>query len=370
MNATRATLLGSGHESLGERDEWIAGRSMPNVDARVDGTADSEFLAMRAELIRLAFSVTRSREDAEDVVQDVWIRWRRHQDSIRTVRPWLSRVTRNLAIDRVRARAAGRELVASEGFLEQQPAEQAAALHEGLEELRPAFHSILGTLSRLESAVFVLHEGLEWPYSDIALLLDRTESAVRQLGHRARQHLHAGSRRFAAESASIDAAAEAYVYAATGVDVLPLLEVLAPGMASRTPSFTVGDRKILHDVAGIALFERDRLLLCRRRAELSWYPDAWDLPGAHRQHGEPAAACAARAARQKVDISLTNPRLVSEHCEDDFRLAVYLSVDWSGAPRNLVQSHHCEIRLFTREEARQLPLADRRLLTLFDQTPA
>lgn len=368
MNATRATLLASEHEPARGRDQLITGASMVNMDGAVDGSADGEFLAMRAELIRLAFSVTRSREDAEDVVQDVWMRWQRHQDSIRTVRPWLSRVTRNLSIDRVRARAAGREIIATEGLLEQQPAVGAYALCEGLEEVRPAFQSILEALSKLESAVFVLHEGLEWPYSDIALLLDRNEPAVRQLGHRAQQHLQSGSRRFAVEPASVDAAATAYVHASTGAEVFPLLEVLAPGMASRSPSFTMDDRRIVHDVAGIALFHHDRLLLCRRRVDLSWYPDAWDLPGAHRQHGEPAAACAVRAARQEVNIALTNPRLLAEYCEDDFRLAVYLGMDWTGEPRNLVQGHHEEVRLVTREEAAQLPLADRRLLTLFDQS--
>lgn len=370
MNATRSTLVGSGHETPRGGDELIATPSMAFPDAAGDETADGEFLAIRAELIRLAFSVTRSREDAEDVVQDVWMRWQRHRDSIRTVWPWLSRVTRNLSIDRVRARAASRETIAAEGLLEQLPAAEAAALHEGLEELCPAFRSILGALSKLESAVFVLHEGLEWPYSDIALLLDRSEPAVRQLGHRARQHLQSGSRRFAVEPASVDAAATAYVHASTGAGVFPLLEVLAPGTGSRSPSFTVDDRRIVHDVAGIALFQHDRLLLCRRRVDLSWYPDAWDIPGAHRQHGEPAAACAVRAARQKVNIALTNPRLLAEHCEEDFRLAVYLGMDWTGEPRNLVRSHHEEVRFVTREEAAQLPLADRRLLTLFDQFPA
>ncbi len=370
MNVTRATLPGRGRERPGGRDQLVADPSTGFLDTAGDGTADGEFLAIRAELIRLAFGVTRSREDAEDVVQDVWVRWQRHQDSIRTVRPWLSRVTRNLAIDRVRVRTAGREVTAAASLLERQPAEEAAALHEELEALRPAFRSILGALSKLESAVFVLHEGLEWPYSDIALLLGRREAAVRQLGHRARQHLRSGSRRFAVKPASADAAATAYVHASTGGGVFPLLEVLVPGMASRSPSFTVDNRRILHDVAGIALFQHHRLLLCRRRADLSWYPDAWDIPGAHRQHGEPAAACAARAARQKVNIALGNLRLLAEHCEDDFRLTVYLGIDWTGEPRNLVRSHHDEVRLVTREEAAHLPLADRRLLALFHQSAA
>ena len=146
--------------------------------------------------------------------------------------------------------------------------------------------------------------------------------------------------------------------------------MLAPGLASRTPVFRCRDRTVVHDVAGIVLFQQDRLLLCRRRDELAWYPGVWDLPGAHLRHGEPAIACALRAARQKLDICVTDPHRLLEHSEADYRLTLFGAVGWEGEPRNVATAQHDEISLFTQTEASRLRLVDPRLLTLFDRSAA
>lgn len=331
-------------------------------------SGDADFAAVRAELVRMACSMTRSADDAEDAVQDVWLRWQRHQGSVRAARPWLFAVTRNVVVDLLRERSAARETSLELTRWNESGAQPGPSAVEGALDLRPSFHTVLGALSALERVVFVLHEGLSWPYLDVARLLARSESAVRQLGHRARQHLASAEPRFVVDPSTVDDVAAAYVAVAGGGDVCVLVEALAPGLGSRSPVFTAGARTVVHDVAGIVLFERDRLLLCRRRDELAWYPAAWDVPGAHRRHGEPAVACAVRAAKHKLGIGVTNPRLWGEYSEDDFRLTLFVGDHWDGEPRNLWRAQHREIALFTRRQAARLPLADRRLLALFDRS--
>ena len=329
--------------------------------------ADAKFTELRSELTALALGMTGSREDAEDAVQEVWLRWRRHHNSVKDAHPWLRTVTRNVVIDRLRDRASAREITLDVALARQPAAQPTTPPTEAVQELRPAFHRILDSLSPLERAVLVLHEGLEWPYPDIARILGRSDAAVRQLGSRAQRHLSPVAPRFHVSSEAVDSVALAYVQASAGGNVFDLMEALAPGVASRLPTFVTGDRRVVHDVAGIALFNAGRLVLCRRRSNQAWYPATWDVPGAHRRHGEPAAACAVRAARHKVGVGVTNPHLWAEHSEDDFRLTLFAGADWVGEPRNLWPSQHDEIGLFSREQAARLPLADARLMMLFDR---
>lgn len=342
----------------------------PDTDPAAIVNSDAEFIAMRPHLARLAFSMTRSREDAEDAVQEVWLRWRRHRGSITAVPHWLRTVTRNVVIDRLRDHKADRAATHDVALGPEPSTEPVTPVVEAALELRPAFHAVLSSLSPLERAVFVLHEGLDWSYVDIARLLDRSESAVRQLRHRAKHHLASGARRFTVDPTAADAIAAAYVHVSAGSDVFTLMEVLAPGLASKSPVFWSQDRKVVHDVAGILLFQEDRLLLCHRRDALAWYPGVWDVPGSHLRHGEPAIACATRAARQKLDISVTDPHRLVEHSESDYRLTLFEAVGWVGEPRNLSTAQHDEIGLYTRDQASHLHLVDRRLLTLFDRSAA
>jgi RNA polymerase sigma-70 factor (ECF subfamily) len=335
-----------------------------------DGDADADFVALRADLLRLASGVTRSRDAAEDVVQEVWLRWRRHRGSITSPSPWLRAVTRNLALDRLRDRKVRREAACDPTSLPEPSVDAEAPAVETEVDVSRALQLVLASLTTLERAVFVLHSGLDWSYADIARLFDRSESAVRQLQHRARQHLATGVRRFDVEPETVAAVTSAYVGVSAGRDVFALLDVLAPGLASPTPVFSRGGYRVVHDVAGIVLFHRDRLLLCHRRDRLPWYPSVWDVPGAHLRHGEPAIACAVRAARQKLEVSVSNPRQVGEVYDDDYRLSLFEGVDWAGEPRNLASDHHDQIGLFTLDQAAQLQLADRRLLTLFDRPAA
>ncbi len=331
---------------------------------------DTEFVLLRADLLRLASAMTGSPEDAEDAVQDVWLRWQRHRGSVDEAQPWLRRVTRNVVIDRLRARQTSRKATLDIDLGRMSAAEPAALALETAAELRPGFHLVLSTLSPLERAVFVLHDGLDWSYADIARILDRSGPAVRQLRHRAGLHLASGALRFAVDPVTVAKVAAAYVEVSAGDDVFAFLEVLAPRLTSPRPVFRSSGRRVGHDVAGIVLFQDDRLLLCRRRADLGWYPGVWDVPGAHLRHGEPAIACAVRAAQHEIGVSVSMPHRLVEHRAADFRLTLFEGVGWVGRPRNRATAQHDEIGLFTREQASRLPLADDLLLSLFDRPAA
>jgi RNA polymerase sigma factor (sigma-70 family) len=331
------------------------------------GDADAEFIAMRPELVRLAHRMVGSREDAEDAVQEVWFRWRRHQGSVQSSSRWLRTVTRNVVIDRLRSRTSEASPGGDVGSMSASSADPATLGMEGVVDVSEALLGVLGSLSTLESTVFVLHSGLDWSYADIARLIDRSVSAVRQLQHRATQHLAAGRRRFDVEPARVAAIASAYGDVSAGADVFALLDLLAPGLAYARPVLRRQSRRIVHDVAGIALIRDGRLLLTHRRAELRWYPSVWDLPGSHLRHGEPPAACAVRAAKQKIGVLVTNPPQVAEEHGDDFRITVFEGVEWDGEPQNLSSAHHDDIGLFTRAQASRLQLADPQYFRLFDQ---
>jgi ADP-ribose pyrophosphatase YjhB (NUDIX family) len=111
-------------------------------------------------------------------------------------------------------------------------------------------------------------------------------------------------------------------------------------------------------------------LLCHRRVELRWYPGVWDVAGAHLRHGEPPAACAVRAARDELGITIFGPEQLLEHTEDDFRLTLFLVTSWEGEIRNASTAQHDQVRLLTREQATSLKLADKRYLSLFDHIAA
>jgi RNA polymerase sigma-70 factor, ECF subfamily len=141
------------------------------------------FLDLQADLVSQATRTLGSVTDAEDIVQEVWFRWRRHQPSVTSARAWLYAVTKNLALDRLRARTSRVYTGLDQTTLTDSRTEVMTRT-EVVEDMASGFRLILQSLSPLERMVFVLHEGLAWTYTDIARLLARSEQAVRQLRHR------------------------------------------------------------------------------------------------------------------------------------------------------------------------------------------
>src|ERR671910_683577 len=183
-------------------------------------------------LISIAYRVLGSVTDAEDTVQEAWLRWSGVDHSrINDPRAFLVRVTTRLAIDRLRRVQARRESYVGPWLPEpiltrQDPSEDAAMA----ESVSMAMLVVLETLSPLERAVFVLREAFGMPYAEIADVLGRREEAVRQLARRARDHVRERRARFDADSDEQRRVTERFLEATSNGDLEALMAVLSPGV--------------------------------------------------------------------------------------------------------------------------------------------
>jgi RNA polymerase sigma-70 factor (ECF subfamily) len=147
---------------------------------------------------------------------------------------FLVRTVSRLSLDRLRRIAARREAYVGPWLPEPvltaapSPAPDPAAEVEQAASVSLAMLVVLETLTPLERTVFVLHEAFAYSYPEIAEILDRTPAAVRQLAHRAREHVAARRPRFAPDPALRRAATERFLHATLSGDVAALMELLAP----------------------------------------------------------------------------------------------------------------------------------------------
>lgn len=168
--------------------------------------AEITFQTHRPRLLALAYRLLGSRADAEDVVQDAWLRWANTDtDTIRDAEAWLVTATTRLGLDRLRALK--RERLQYIGPWLPEPLEitlepdtstdpaQAFALAD---EVSVAFLSLLEQLGPEERAAFLLKEAFDHSYQQIGELIGHSEANCRQLVHRAKQRLQAGRPRFQA----------------------------------------------------------------------------------------------------------------------------------------------------------------------------
>jgi RNA polymerase sigma-70 factor (TIGR02957 family) len=194
--------------------------------------AASVFDEHRGLLTSVAYRVLGSVTDAEDAVQEAWLRWSGVEHSeVRDPRAFLVRVTTRLAIDRLRRARARRETYVGPWLPEpvltgQDPSEDAAMA----ESISMAMLVVLETLSPLERAVFVLREAFGMSYAEIADVLGRKEEAVRQLARRARTHVHERRSRFDADQVEQRRVTERFLEATTTGDLEGLMAVLSPGV--------------------------------------------------------------------------------------------------------------------------------------------
>jgi RNA polymerase sigma-70 factor (ECF subfamily) len=195
-------------------------------------TADP-FIANRGLLFTVAYEMLGSAADAEDVVQESWLRWDAIGDdgraAVREPRAFLVRMVTRKALDRLRADARRREEYVGEWLPE--PLLTAPDLAEDVElaeSVSIAMLTVLETLGPTERAVFVLHEVFDVPYGEIAEVVGKSAAAVRQIAHRAREHVAARRPRTAVGRAEQRLVVERFVAAVTSGDLQGLLDVLAP----------------------------------------------------------------------------------------------------------------------------------------------
>jgi RNA polymerase sigma-70 factor, ECF subfamily len=195
-------------------------------------TETSVFNEHRELLLGVAYRILGRVADAEDVVQDAWLRWERaDRDEVANPRAYLVRVTTRLAIDRLRSIKARHEAYVGPWLPEPLlTTPDAAEPVERAESVSMAMLIVLETLSPLERAVFVLREAFGYPYPEIAEVLGRGEPAVRQLASRARDHVQQQRPRYDTDHRTRREVVERFLAACVGGDLQTLMGVLAPGV--------------------------------------------------------------------------------------------------------------------------------------------
>jgi RNA polymerase sigma-70 factor (ECF subfamily) len=209
----------------------------------------------RELLVSVAYRVVGTVADAEDVVQDAWLRWTNvDHAAVEDARGFLVTVTTRLAIDRLRRDRARREAYVGP-WLPEPLVCGPDAVATLADDVSLAMLVVLETLSPLERAVFVLHEAFGYPYPEIGRILGRSAPAVRQLGHRAREHVEARRPRFEPDPAVRRRVTERFLTACLGGDVAALMEVLAPDVTLWADSGgeVPGPRRPIHGAERVAL---------------------------------------------------------------------------------------------------------------------
>lgn len=185
------------HRSTIENTPYIAGRTpMAGADVRRDDGGLAAFLGVRARLFGIAYRMLGSAAEAEDIVQDVWVRWQTTDRSVvRDVAAFLVTTTTRLAINVIQSARSRRETYVGPWLPE--PVDTSADPGLGAERgeaLELAVLMLLEKLSPAERAAYVLREAFDYPYRRIADILRLEEANTRQLVTRARRHVADGRR--------------------------------------------------------------------------------------------------------------------------------------------------------------------------------
>lgn len=230
--------------------------------------AATAFAAERSRLLGIAYRMLGSRADAEDVLQDAWLRWSESaSDELRSAQAWLTTIVTRLSIDRLRSARAQREVYIGPWLPEpladidpvtpESKAEQAS-------DLSIAFLNLLERLGHEERAAFVLHDAFDCDYDDIAEVLGKTAAACRQLVHRARERVTGERRRFQVDEQTRLRMLERFISAANNgnIDELKSLFASDARMISDGGGKAIAVRRILHGAERIAMLW---MALFRRR---------------------------------------------------------------------------------------------------------
>jgi RNA polymerase sigma-70 factor (TIGR02957 family) len=223
-------------------------------DGRPDPATEA-FLAHRNLLFTVAYEMLGSAADAEDVLQETWLRWAGVDlGAVRDQRAYLVRITTRQAL--IRLRTLGRRRESYVGSWLPEPLLTAPDVAEDVEladSVSMAMLLVLETLAPMERAVFVLREVFDLAYDEIAEAVDKSPAAVRQIAHRARAHVAARRPRGAASAAEARDALAAFQRATETGDLQNLLDILAPdvvllgdggGIRQAVPRPVVGADKV------------------------------------------------------------------------------------------------------------------------------
>jgi RNA polymerase sigma-70 factor (ECF subfamily) len=232
---------------------------------------EDPFVTHRSLLFTVAYEMLGSAADAEDVVQETWLRWANigdeGRDDVRDPRAYLVRMVTRQALNRMRALARRREDYVGEWLPEPLlTSPDVAEDVELAESVSIAMLTVLETLGPVERAVFVLREVFDVPYDEIAEAVDKSGAAVRQIAHRARRHVAARRPRIEVSRTEQQQVVERFLAALTTGDVQGLMDVLAPdiilvadggGIAQAVRRPVKGSKRVAKLLSGFPKFVPD-----------------------------------------------------------------------------------------------------------------
>jgi RNA polymerase sigma-70 factor (ECF subfamily) len=226
--------------------------------------ADPAFTAVHSRLFGLAYRMLGSRAEAEDVVQDVYVRWHQSdRDAIENPEAWLVAATTRRSIDRLRRLKTERETYQGPWLPEPLMRDEPPRPDRNLElssDLSIAFLVLLERLAPEERAAFLLHDIFEADYGHIAKVLDKSEAACRQIVHRARERVRRDQKRFATTEAARVSLLKKFTAAVEARDEEALLEIFTPdatwtadggGRVHASPRPVVGAARIARLAVGL-----------------------------------------------------------------------------------------------------------------------
>ncbi|GEP07595.1 sigma-70 family RNA polymerase sigma factor [Methylobacterium oxalidis] len=232
-----------------------SGEPSARHDARI-----SEFEAQRPRLLRLGYRMLGSLSEAEDIVQEAWLRWSGVQDGIATPAAYLTRIVTRLCLDQLKSARSRRETYVGAWLPE--PLMGTIEPDEAVtDDVTMTLMLALERLSPLERAAFLLHDVFEVALPEVAATLDRAPAAVRQLAVRARKHVESGRQRYRVDAAEADRIARAFFAASRDGDTAALASLLAADVELRSdgggrvlayPNVIHGIDRILRLFAGLS----------------------------------------------------------------------------------------------------------------------
>jgi len=227
---------------------------------------DDPFVSHRSLLFTVAYELLGSAADAEDTVQEAWLRWagigESGQAEVADPRAYLVRIVSRLALNRLRTLARRKEDYVGEWLPEPLlTSPDVAEDVELAESVSMAMLTVLETLTPTERAVFVLREVFDLPFDEIAVATGKSSAAVRQIAHRARSHVAARRPRVEVDRTEQHQAVARFLLALRTGDLQGLMDALAPdavliadggGVVTAVRQPVVGAKKIVNLLGGFA----------------------------------------------------------------------------------------------------------------------
>ncbi|HET9591617.1 MAG TPA: RNA polymerase sigma factor SigJ [Solirubrobacterales bacterium] len=220
---------------------------------------EDAFAACRPRLLGIAYGLLGELTEAEDVVQDAWLRWNgADRDAVRNAEPFLVTVTTRLALDRLRSARARREVYVGPWLPEPLVTDPETPETQAIEAERLSL-ALLGALERLnpvERAVLVLRDVFDLEYAEIADILEKTPANVRQIAKRARDHAGDPTRQREVSADEQERLATAFLAASVSGDVEQIRGLLAADAIMYTDGggVVIAARKPIYGADKIARF--------------------------------------------------------------------------------------------------------------------